>query len=89
MFGQPITNFGDGEQTRDFINVRDVANANYLAGVSRGVSGAFNLGSGSRVNINEPLRKLETVSGLSTQTLRGNPRRGDVRHSLVDTSEEP
>src|ERR1035438_543592 len=86
VFGQPITVFGDGEQTRDFINVRDVANANYLAGMSQGVSGAFNLGSGSRVTINELVRKLENVSGLSTQTIRGNPRRGDVRHSLADIS---
>jgi UDP-glucose 4-epimerase len=86
VFGQPITVFGDGEQTRDFINVRDVANANYLAGMSQGVSGAFNLGSGSRVTINELVRKMESVSGLSTQIIRGNPRRGDVRHSLADIS---
>ena len=86
VFSQPITIFGDGEQTRDFINVRDVANANYLAGMSRGVSGAFNLGSGSRVTINELVRQMESVSGLNTQTIRGNPRRGDVRHSLADIS---
>jgi UDP-glucose 4-epimerase len=86
IFSQPITIFGDGEQTRDFINVRDVANANYLAGMSRGVSGAFNLGSGSRITINELIRKMESVSGLSTQTTSGNPRRGDVRHSLADIS---
>jgi UDP-glucose 4-epimerase len=86
VFSQPITIFGDGEQTRDFINVRDVANANYLAGMSQGVSGAFNLGSGSRVTINELVRQMESVSGLSTQTIRGNPRRGDVRHSLADIS---
>ncbi len=86
VFSQPITIFGDGEQTRDFINVRDIAHANYLAGMSRGVSGAFNLGSGSRVTINELVRQLESVSGLSTQTSHGNPRRGDVRHSLADIS---
>lgn len=86
VFKQPITIFGDGEQTRDFINVRDVANANYLAGMSRGVTGAFNLGSGSRVTINELLTKMESASGLSTQTIHGSPRRGDVRHSLADIS---
>lgn len=86
VFGQPITIFGDGEQTRDFVNVRDVANANYLAGMNQGVSGAFNLGSGSRVTINELVRQMESVSGLSSQTVHGNPRPGDVRHSLADIS---
>jgi UDP-glucose 4-epimerase len=54
--------------------------------MSKGVSGAFNLGSGYRVTINEPVRKMESVSGLSTQTIHGNPRRGGVRHSLADIS---
>lgn len=84
VFGQPITIFGDGEQTRDFINVHDVANANYLAGINRGVSGAFNLGSGSRISINELIRKMECVSGLSSQIVYGPPRKGDVLHSLAD-----
>jgi UDP-glucose 4-epimerase len=86
VFGQPITIFGDGEQTRDFINVRDVAQANLLAGVSQGVSGAFNVGSGSQVTINELIKIMESVSGLSTQTVHGNPRRGDVRDSMADIS---
>jgi UDP-glucose 4-epimerase len=86
VFGQPITIFGDGEQTRDFINVRDVAEANYLAGMNHGVSGAFNLGSGSRVTINELVRIMEMVSGLCAQTVHGTPRRGDVRDSLADIS---
>ena len=86
VFGQPITIFGDGEQTRDFINVHDVAKANYLAGMNQGVSGAFNLGSGSRVTINELVRMMESVSGLSTQIIHGAPRAGDVRHSLAEIS---
>src|SRR5688572_29259984 len=49
---QPLTIYGDGEQTRDFVNVRDVAKANYLAAMNRGVSGAFNIGGGTRVTIN-------------------------------------
>jgi UDP-glucose 4-epimerase len=86
IFSQPITIFGDGEQTRDFINVRDVANANSLAGMNRGVSGRFNLGSGSRITINELVKKMQGVSGLRTQIAYGPPRKGDVRHSLADIS---
>lgn len=44
--GEPITIYGDGKQTRDFIHVSDVARANLVAGENRGVSGAFNHGSG-------------------------------------------
>src|SRR5690606_33315526 len=50
--GEPLTIYGDGEQTRDFINVRDVAMANYRAAMARGVSGAFNIASGTRITIN-------------------------------------
>ncbi len=76
VFGQPITIFGDGEQTRDFINVRDVANANYLAGMSQGVSGAFNLGSGSRVTINELVRKMELASRSQGSSNSRTPEEG-------------
>ena len=50
---QPLVIYGDGEQTRDFVNVHDVAMANYQAGMSRGVSGAFNIASATRVTIND------------------------------------
>lgn len=46
LAGETITIFGDGEQTRDFINVADVVEANYLAATTPGAWGAFNLGSG-------------------------------------------
>jgi UDP-glucose 4-epimerase len=84
IFNQPITVFGDGEQTRDFINVADVARANLAAGVNRGVSGAFNLGSGSAITINRLVELLHEVSGLRTPVTHGPQRAGDVRHSLAD-----
>lgn len=86
IHGQPITIFGDGEQTRDFINVRDVARANLAAGINRGVSGAFNLGSGSNITINRLVEMIQGVSGLKTEVIHGEPRKGDVRHSLADIS---
>lgn len=86
IFDQPITIFGDGEQTRDFINVADVARANLAAGVNRGISGAFNLGSGTAITINRLVEMMQRVSGLKTEVIHGPTRRGDVRHSLADIS---
>ncbi len=84
IFGETITIFGDGEQTRDFINVADVARANYMCGINRGVSGAFNLGSGTAITINRLVKLMEDVSGLKTSVVHGAPRKGDVRDSLAE-----
>ncbi len=83
---EPVIIFDDGEQTRDFINVRDVARANYRAGMSRGVSGAFNLGSATRVTINDLVELMIELSGIHPTVQHGPPRKGDVRDSLADIS---
>ena len=83
---EPITVFDDGEQTRDFMNVRDIVQANILAAQSRGVSGAFNIGSGTRITINALVRLLQKAAGAEGTVLHGKPRPGDVRHSLADIS---
>jgi UDP-glucose 4-epimerase len=82
--GEPITVFGDGEQTRDFVSVRDVVQANLKAAGAKGVTGVFNVASGTRITVNE---LLELIAGLipTDHAVRyGPPRRGDVRHSLAD-----
>lgn len=84
--GEPITIFGDGEQTRDFVNVRDVAMANLRAGMSRGVSGAFNIASGTRITINELASLMVAANGGNARIEHAAPRKGDVRHSLADIS---
>jgi UDP-glucose 4-epimerase len=84
LHGEPITIFGDGEQTRDFVNVNDVVQANYRAAMARGVSGAFNIASATRVTINELAHLMMAVSGLNAPIEYGPPRPGDVRHSLAD-----
>lgn len=82
--GETVTIFGDGEQTRDFVNVRDVVRANYQAAMARGVSGAFNLGSATRVTINRLVELLGDASGIAPRVQHGPPRPGDVRDSLAD-----
>lgn len=82
----PVVIFGDGEQTRDFVNVRDVAMANYKAAMTYGLSGAFNIASGSRITINRLAQLVSEVSGIQPKIEHGPPRKGDVRHSLADIS---
>jgi UDP-glucose 4-epimerase len=84
--GQTLTIFGDGEQTRDFVNVRDVVQANIKAAGAVGVSGAFNIGSGGRITINRLVELLKEESGMEPSVRYGPPRTGDVRHSLADIS---
>ena len=84
--GEPLTIFGDGNQTRDFINVRDVVQANIKAALNVGVSGAFNLGCGNRITINRLVEMLTTASGIKPRVTHASPRAGDVRDSLADVS---
>lgn len=84
--GETLTIFGDGEQTRDFVNVADVVQANLRAAEARGVSGAFNIGSGTRISINDLVRRIEKAGGLQPRVVHGAPRPGDVRDSLADIS---
>jgi len=81
-----ITIYGDGEQTRDFINVEDVAQANYDAAMSIGTRGAFNLGSAARISINKLAFLVKELSGSKVEIIHAPPRPGDVRHSLADIS---
>ena len=83
--GETLTIFGDGEQTRDFINVRDVVQANLKAAAARGVSGAFNMGSAGRITINGLARMIRDA-GLPCAWTHGPERPGDVRHSLADVT---
>jgi UDP-glucose 4-epimerase len=84
--GEPITVFGDGEQTRDFLNVNDVAQANIKSALMPGARGAFNIGSGTRITINALLELLCAATGTFPVVRHDVPRPGDVRHSLADIS---
>ena len=84
--GVPMTIFGDGEQTRDFVNVADVAAANLAAAFTAEVRGVFNIGSGGRITINELARVMQEVSGVHVGVEYAPERPGDVRDSLADIS---
>ena len=84
--GGSVTVYGDGEQTRDFTYVGDVAEAAHQAAV-RGVPGrVYNIGGGSRVSVNEVLRLVEQIVGCSVAIDRQPPQPGDMRDTFADTS---
>ncbi len=84
--GDPITLYGDGEQTRDFTFVRDAVAATAAAG-DRGVPGrAYNIGGGSRVSINQVLDIIGRVVGRSLDVRREPAQKGDMRDTFADTS---
>ena len=81
---EPLTVFGDGEQTRDFVHSGDVIQANLKAADTPGVCGAFNIGSGTRISINGLLDRLRAVMDGLPPVRYAPPRPGDVRDSLAD-----
>lgn len=84
--GEPVTIFGDGEQTRDFVNVADVVQANLRAARAEGLSGAFNIASGTSVSINGLVELMAELGQRQHVVEHAGPRPGDVRHSLADIS---
>ncbi len=85
--GEPPTIYGDGEQTRDFVYVDDVVQANLLAAQSPDAPGqVFNVASGRSVSLNRLLATLIELMGLPCRPNYLPARHGDVRHSAADVS---
>jgi nucleoside-diphosphate-sugar epimerase len=83
---QPVTIYGDGEQTRDFTYVLDAVSGTMAAG-DRGVLGrAYNLGGGSRVTVNQVLEIIGRVTGQPLDVRREAAQKGDMRDTFADTS---
>ena len=83
---QPVI-FGDGEQTRDFVHIDNIIQANIKAATQSKpeVSGfAFNIGCGKRISINELYRIIKEELHSDIQPLYGPSRPGDVRDSVAD-----
>jgi nucleoside-diphosphate-sugar epimerase len=81
---QPVI-YGDGEQTRDFIYVDDVVNANLLAIRSTKLSGEiFNIASGCSISINKIYLLISNLLDTNLEPLYENKRIGDVKNSLAD-----
>lgn len=92
LAGTDITVFGDGEQTRDYVHVGDVARANLLvseAPLRRGGSlddVAFNVGTGIETSVNRLAELLIEASGRTSALHHAEARPGELRHSSLDAS---
>jgi UDP-glucose 4-epimerase len=100
LSNQPLTIFGDGEQTRDYVFVRDVVAANMLAsalpmepvrkraeGAKQGLDArAFNVGTGVGTSVNRLASVLESVAGRAPGRDHKPERPGELRHSTLDTT---
>lgn len=83
---QPVI-FGDGEQSRDFTYVEDVAELNLKAARAKGVSGkVYNGGNGGRITLNQAWALLQKLEGVALAAQYGPGRVGDVRDSQADTT---
>jgi UDP-glucose 4-epimerase len=86
LTGQPITLFGDGEQTRDFTFVDDAVAATRAAGDRGRPGGVYNIGGGSRVTINHVLDLIARRTGRTLDIRRQPAEKGDMRDTWADTA---
>lgn len=80
---EPLVVYGDGEQTRDFVHVDDVARAN-LDALHSGARGTFNIGTGRAHSIGALAALTVEVASSRSAVRNAAPRAGEVRHSVAD-----
>jgi UDP-glucose 4-epimerase len=80
--GQPLTVFGDGQQTRDFVYVGDVARAN-VAALRSAYCGVVNIGTGRSVSLLQLIDTLGQCAGRAPQVRFDAPVAGDIRESAM------
>lgn len=84
--GHPITQYGDGLQTRDFTFVADAVTATAAAAVQGAPGGVYNIGGGSRVTLLDVFEMIGRISGRPVTIDRQPAQKGDMRDTYADTS---
>lgn len=79
---EDIIIYGDGEQTRDFIFVKDVVRANIMAAEQKAVTGVYNLGTGTSISINQLVSLTLQLTNSRSRVVYEEERPGDIKHSL-------
>jgi UDP-glucose 4-epimerase len=87
LAGESPTIFGDGQQSRDFTFIENVAEANYRAATVDGVNGeVVNVACGESVTLLQMVELLNNMLGTRIEPVHEPTRAGDVKHSLADIS---
>ena len=82
--GDQLTVQGEGTQTRDFVNIADVVQANLLAATTEATGEAFNIGTGVATTINDVAETVRDRIAPSAEISHVDPRQGDIRDSVAD-----
>ncbi len=86
LLGEPVMINGDGEQTRDFVFVRDCAYGNYLAVTVDHPSGIYNLGWSRPTSINEIFSNLAKITNYPLSVAYGPAKVGETRHIYLNAA---
>jgi UDP-glucose 4-epimerase len=81
----PFTIYGDGEQTRDFIFVKDVVRAN-IAAVEKGNQKTIQVSTARSTSVNQLVNMLTQISGFPIKAVYTHERPGDIKHSCLDNT---
>lgn len=84
--GEPITVEGDGSQTRDFVHVYDIVQANLRAATADVGGEAFNVGTGRSITIQELAETVQALVGSESPILHKDARPDEIPHSRSDIS---
>lgn len=85
LANEPITVFGDGEQTRDFTYIEDVAEANKRLLNNKLTDGkVLNIGGGNRISVNNLIDNLRSITGSTSEVINAGKQKGDTEDTLAD-----
>lgn len=80
---EPVTIFGEGKQTRDYLYVMDAVSA-ALKALNSKASGSFNIGTGKEITVNQLYRMMKSHSGSKSRVIHAPFRAGEQRRSCID-----
>ena len=83
LAGEPVTIYGDGEQTRDFVFVDDVVDA-FVRAMTKGGGLLLNIGTGRQVTVNELAAVMSERAGRDTAPVHAPARPGELRANALD-----
>ncbi|HEY4245828.1 MAG TPA: NAD-dependent epimerase/dehydratase family protein [Lacunisphaera sp.] len=84
LAGKPITIFGDGGQTRDFISVKDIVAALEFGATKTGLTGVYNVGYGEQLTVLDLAQRIIALTESKSHIQYASERAGDVRHSRAN-----